>query len=132
SYYNLNKELQKEFEFNFINPFFLETISSTSPIYLPENIVDLENVGNGINVPPHIYFNLFLNIANYYGLPLLIQNQPGETSVSEGNRRGRGRGNRSRGRGNRRGGQQGRGNRRGGQQGRGNRRGGQQGRGRGN
>ncbi|KAF7634050.1 hypothetical protein Mgra_00006575, partial [Meloidogyne graminicola] len=98
-------KIQRKFETNFINPILLQIVSNSVTQYLPQNTVELLKTGGKINIPPHIYPEIFNEIIRFYNLEdlLTLMKQKSELGSTSGvgrgsrsrrvsNRRGRGRG----------------------------------------
>lgn len=67
-YYKLNEEIQQKIEI-IIKNYFFRKVFGFAPKYLPNNTVQMANVGV-MNVPPHKYPELFVEIANHYGITI--------------------------------------------------------------
>uniref|UniRef100_A0A915MIH3 Uncharacterized protein n=1 Tax=Meloidogyne javanica TaxID=6303 RepID=A0A915MIH3_MELJA len=67
-YYNLNEKIQRKIEI-IINNYFLNNVFEIYSNYLPEEIVQMVNVGPK-QVPPHMYAELIGEIANHYGITI--------------------------------------------------------------
>jgi len=70
-YYKLNEEIQQKIEI-IIKNYFFRKVFGFAPKYLPNNTVQMANVGV-MNVPPHKYPELFVEVRILFEI-MLIKN----------------------------------------------------------